>query len=317
MHTTKYKQKVLALSIAIILLLSSTRFVTVSKAGIQIAPQYYTMTYTASNDTTKYNYVKVSLGDSGTGIVPQGSENRLPVNNSTWEPMWSPAGDSIQNLLSMYNGSGISNRAVLINTDYFCRESTSTPQDDCSGHAGSPQGLFIKNGTVYHKAPTTTVRAALKFAPSRQASIGAMGWNSGTSGIQNAVSGGPIVLQNGTKVCNPEGSDLSGRCGTTLTERSAACISSDGYTLWLITTANGYTTNWSNLATFMQSQLGCYNGMQFDGGSSVNLVVGGSHVSSNANVGSGLLISYSGPCNPCLTDEPIVMPDINDDINAQ
>lgn len=274
-------------------------------AAVEATPQYYSMTYTASGDTTKYNYVKVFLSDSGTKLVPQGANNKLPVNDSNWEPRWSPSGNAIQNLLNMYNGSGVSGRIAMINTDYFCRSG-------CSGHSGSPQGLFVKNGTVYHKAPQTTVRAALKFTSYRQASIGAMGWSSSTSGIYNSVSGGPIVLQNGTITCNPEGSDLGYRCGSTLQARSAACISSDGYTLWLITNANGYTTNWNNLASFMKNQLGCYNGMQFDGGSSVNMVVGTSQVSQNGDVGSGLIIGYTGGCNPCLINEPLEMPDTED-----
>jgi hypothetical protein len=230
-------------------------------------------------------FVRTDLWDSRSRVVPQGAHNRLPaIDNAWWEPRWDDLQNHRQDLKAMYDGAPFSDKVALINTDYFCA-------GGCTGNIGAPQGLFYRDGVRRHWPPPNTPRAALTFDAANRASINAYQGNVWPNGVVNAVSGGPTVLRNGVLSCNAEGSDLGYRCGTASQYRSAACISSDGQTLWMIGTMTA--TTWSNLASFMRYYLGCYNGLQFDGGSSAGLVFQGSYKVSPASVGTGLLVRYT------------------------
>ncbi|HVG62417.1 MAG TPA: phosphodiester glycosidase family protein [Hyalangium sp.] len=281
-------------------IMATAFFGDVAKAA---APTVNSITYTSNGDTTRYYYLTIDLRDVYLGLTAATANNRNPVNDSWWEPRWVGDGDHRQYALDMYNGISASNKWALINTDYFCRGGCAGSFDvppgsgqSPAGNPGSPQGLFIRRGTLYHRAPSSTSgprnRAALTFASDKKASIRSFNWSSSTTGITTGVGGGPIILQNGAITCNPEGSDLGYRCGTELQKRSGACIDSTGYKLYLIVNFNGYTTNWGNLANFMKFHLGCYNGMQFDGGGSPALVVSGQALVSGDKIGSGLFLQY-------------------------
>ena len=231
-----------------------------------------------------------------------GATNKLPLLNADGEARWpgthtptTPQLDNRQMLEEMYRTSTVTSKAVLINTDYFCRPEAGVV-NTCD--YGAPEGLFIKNGTLYHQSFN---RAALTFNISNKASIGVYDYAGEYPGIHNAVGGGPVVLFNGSlydEICNMEQSSLEYRCTTENQARSAACISQDGYTLWLITNATGWSTNWKNLSNFMKYKLGCYNGMQFDGRSSASLIYKGVVKSTNnSTVGTGLMITYN-PTGP-------------------
>jgi hypothetical protein len=227
-----------------------------------------------------------------------------------------------QLLLDMYEGSAQTSKVAMINTDYFCRDVVGCGES----HIGAPEGLFIRNGTLYHPASSGR-RAVLAFDATRKATIFRAPYQTSYPGIFNAIGGGPMILDNGTMECNPpipgqpdqpvEGDDLIYRCIDSaaqnplhyLQDRSGACISGDGYTLHLIATDDTNKTTWRNLADFMKSGLGCANGLQLDGGGSTSLVFGGVSKVSGESVGTGLLIGYvttpSPPCNPglCFTSE--------------
>lgn len=260
------------------------------------SPVYYNNTnYNGAN----IHYIQVDLNDAGTFITPIGAGNHLPKYNANDpEPRWDDNQSHIQDLLQMYNGAPFSDKVALINTDYFCRSG-------CVGNPGAPQGMFVRDGTKY-QWPGNHNRAALRFDGSNKASITTYGPYSSpdpsnVSGYRQIVSGGPITLWHGTVSCRPLGEeDPSNHCGTTI-YRTAACVSQNGKTLWLLATSN--QTTWSNLANFMKNSLSCYDGMEFDGGSSTGMVYKGSFKVSPANVGTGLLVRYRSGC-PCLVTEP-------------
>jgi hypothetical protein len=239
-----------------------------------------------------FHHVQIDLNDPNTVVVPQGGFNHLPlIDNDNWPPRWDQPGDFRQDLLAMYQGAPYADKSTLINTDYFCRPPCA-PQSDPPSDPGAPQALFVRDGVMYHWPPPNVTRAALTFDNTNRAAIAAyQGWfDAPAQGIYNAVSGGPIILQGGTVVCNPENSDLGFRCGTSNSYRTAAGISADGRTLWLL--ASGKATTSTILANFIKTKLGAVNAMQFDGGSSTGLVFAGQYKVSPSFVGTGLLIRY-------------------------
>lgn len=264
---------------------SLTFYVKGEPVAIPVAPPASAPTYKETSfGGADFRSVRVDLADPRTMVVPQGANNRLPlIDNASWEPRWDDRQPHVQDLKAMYDGAPFNDKVALINTDYFCR-------DGCQGDAGAPQGLFYRDGVRRHWAPLDTPRAALTFSADNRASIGSYQGNVRPAGVQNAVSGGPTILKAGVMTCNSEGSDLGYRCGTADQVRSGACISSDGRTLWLIGTTT--KTTWSNMARFMKEQLGCADGLQFDGGSSAGLVFRGDYKVFPASVGSGLLIRH-------------------------
>jgi hypothetical protein len=260
------------------------------------SPVYYNNT---NYNGTNIHYIQVDLNDAGTFITPIGAGNHLPKYNFTDpEPRWDDNMPHTQGLLNMYNGTPFSDKVAMINTDYFCRSG-------CVGNAGAPQGEFVRDGTKY-QWPGNHKRAALRFDSSNTASITTYGpyvGNDGSniSGYRQIVSGSPITLWQGSVSCRPLGEeDPSNHCGTTI-YRTAACISSNGKTLWLLATATA--TTWNNLANFMKNQLGCYSGMEFDGGTttagSTSMVYKGSSKVTGGAVGTGLLVRWRSGC-PCL-----------------
>lgn len=251
-------------------------------------PTYSNVTYQGAD----IHFIKVDLADTRTIIWPQGAENHLPLyTTTTTQPLWDDQQNHAQDLLAMYNGAAIPGTVAkygMINTDYFCRwwSGSCTP-----GTGGAPQGLFVRQGVKYHY-PGPKKRAALVFNSANTASINVYTGNPSITGIYNAVSGGPVMLRNGVASCDPDGeTDIpSAHCSETITiYRTAACITSDGKTLYLIATANPVTKY--PVTNFMISK-GCWNGMAFDSNTSTSLVYSGQQKVKAATVGTGLLIGY-------------------------
>lgn len=250
-----------------------------------------TYLHNANYQGANIHYIKVDLADGKTYVQPQGAGNHLPLyTTQTTQPLWDDQQNHMQDLLQMYNGAtmpGNTTKFALINTDYFCNSNIGS----CTtGTGGAPQGLFVRGGTKYHY-PGPHKRAALLFDSTNKASIAVYTGNPSTTGINNAVSGGPVQLRNGVATCNPDGEDVPANHCSGSIFRTAVCITADGRTLYLIATANSVLK--TPVVNFMIS-LGCSNGMDFDSNSSTGMIYQGQwKVGPPATVGTGLLVGYS------------------------
>lgn len=121
-------------------------------------------------------------------------------------------------------------------------------------------------------------------------------------GAMVAVGGGPIerIDIGGTFVYNPvdESSHVpSGKSVTSNVERTSACTTASGNTLYLIVSTNSATG--TDVGQFFE-EVGCVRGMEFDGGGSTTMVYRGEQVRLSSDIpireiGEGLLIHYFRP----------------------
>lgn len=263
-------------------------------------PSYFTRSYTFNGQTSTFHVVAVYPTDPGTFITPYGANNRLPAYDRRFpEPQWDNNATNLQSVGPMYTGVPFSDKYALINADYFCG-------GGCTGDAGAPQGMFVRDGVKY-QWPGWHKRAALRVNNANTVSIGVFGPYSApdpsdVSAYRQIISGGPIILTGGNPSCNPLGEDGPNHCSVGAIRRTSACVTASGQTLFLIASTSA---RWDTAANFMKSSLGCYTGMDFDSGNSTGLVYQGSvkvdnglDVSAKRRVGTGLLIRYRFGC-PC------------------
>lgn len=280
------------------------------------APTYSSTTYTFNEEpfeeeTALIHYVKVDLTDPDIELRPRGANSRSPVYlPDDPEPYWNNFKDNTQELIAMYNYYLMVGEVAAINTDYFCREDPDDGIEQCVGDAGAPQGLFVTFGTKYKWPGNRRASLTISYPSSDTGYTPTASINTYKGDItipfwtiKHAVSGGPIILQEGIRECNPNGEeDIPPKKCNGTTSRSGACISSDGKTLWLMATKDEIT--WRPFASFMES-LGCYDGMEFDGGGSAGLIYEGEYkVRPDSLIGTALIVTYNPPCTvlPCPTD---------------
>jgi hypothetical protein len=171
------------------------------------------------------------------------------------------------------------NAQVAINANFF------TTVSDTQSLPQNLFGLSISNGQVV--SPADPNYPALTLSAGNVANITTTPSGFSTAGIQNAIAGSSIILQNGVAQ-NPVGASGD---PTNPNPRTAVGVSQSGQYLYLLA-VDGRQPGYSNGATQQEtgtwlSTLGAYNGLNLDGGGSTTMV------RSNGQGGAQLLNSPS------------------------